>query len=239
MIFAHLKIDKMKQIIVVCIAFLFFSCGNEPAHDFTLKGHVKGLKKGTVYLQRQNDTLMETIDSLAINGSPIFELHAELSEPEILFLKLDKNDNDEGTVVFFADQGITEINSTLKNFNYDATIKGSKQQETLEEYLLMMSKFSDKNLELIKESLEASKANDTTVVFEDNYNKLIRRKYLYTINFAVNHPDSEVSPYLAISEVPNTSVKFLEEIYNALTDGVKASKYGIQLKEMIDLRKTE
>ncbi|MEM5565556.1 DUF4369 domain-containing protein [Psychroserpens sp. AS72] len=229
----------MKHFFILLLALILMSCGNEQTHDFTLKGHVKGLKKGTVYLQRQNDTQMETIDSLAINGSPNFELHAELPEPEILFLKLDKNDTDEGTVVFFADKGITEINSTLKNFNYDATIKGSKQQETLEEYLLMMSKFSDKNLDLIQESLEASKANDTTVSFEDNYNKLIKRKYLYTINFAVNHPDSEVSPYLAISEVPNTSVKFLEEIYNALTDKVKASKYGVMLKESIDLRKAE
>ncbi|TXE16675.1 DUF4369 domain-containing protein [Psychroserpens burtonensis] len=229
----------MKQIIVLLITLLFFSCGNGPTQDFTLKGYVKGLKKGTVYLQRQNDTLMETIDSLEVNGSPNFELHAALSEPEMLFLKLDKNDNDEGTVVFFADKGVTEINSTLKNFNYDATVKGSKQHETLEEYLLMMSKFSDKNLELIQESLEASKANDTTVSFEDNYNKLIKRKYLYTINFAVNHPDSEVSPYLAISEVPNTSVKFLEEIYNALSDKVKASKYGVQLKDMIEERKAE
>ena len=229
----------MKQIIVILTALLFFSCGNEPTHDFTLKGYVKGLKKGTVYLQRQNDSLMETIDSLEVNGSPNFELHTELSEPEMLFLILDKNDNDEGTVVFFADKGITEINSTLKNFNYDATVKGSKQHETLEEYLLMMSKFSDRNLELIQESLEASKANDTTVSFEDNYNKLIKRKYLYTINFAVNHPESEVSPYLAISEVPNTSVKFLEEIYNALSDKVKASKYGLQLKDMIEERKAE
>jgi hypothetical protein len=229
----------MKQIIVVCIALLFFSCGNESTHDFTLKGQVKGLKKGTIYLQRQNDSLMETIDSLQVNGTPDFELHATLSEPEMLFLKLDKNDNDEGTIVFFADKGVTEINSTLKNFNYDAIIKGSKQHETLEEYLLMMSKFNNKNLELIQESLEASKVNDTTVSFEDNYNKLIRRKYLYTINFAVNHPDSEVSPYLAVSEVPNTSVKFLEEIYNALTDNVKVSKYGKQLQTMIAERKAE
>nr|WP_321224714.1 DUF4369 domain-containing protein [uncultured Psychroserpens sp.] len=229
----------MKHFYILLFAIIFISCGNDKTHDFTLKGHVKGLKKGTVYLQRQNDTLMETIDSLAINGSPNFELHANLTEPEILFLKLDKNDNDEGTVVFFADKGITEVNSTLKNFNYDATIKGSAQQETLEEYLVMMSKFSDKNLELIQESLEASKAKDTTVSFEDNYNKLIKRKYLYTINFAVNHPDSEVSPYLAISEVPNTSVKFLEEIYNALTDKVKSSLYGKKLKELIDLRKAE
>ena len=229
----------MKHIIVALTALLLYSCGTESNHDFTLKGHVKGLKKGTVYLQRQNDTLMETIDSLQVNGSSDFVLNTELKEPEILFLKLDKNDNDEGTIVFFADKGLTEINSTLKNFNYDATINGSAQQETLEEYLLMMSKFSDRNLELIQESLEASKSKDTSFSFQENYNKLIKRKYLYTINFAINHPNSEVAPYLAISEIPNTSVKFLEEIYNALSDNIKTSKYGTQLNDMISDRKTE
>ncbi|OUR99292.1 hypothetical protein A9Q86_11990 [Flavobacteriales bacterium 33_180_T64] len=229
----------MKHFIVVLIGLLLFSCGKETQHDFTLKGHVKGLKKGTVYLQKQQDTIMVTVDSLHINGSSNFELHTSLDEPEILFLILNKNDNQEGTVVFFADKGITEINSTLKNFNFDATIKGSKQQETLDEYLVMMSKFNNKNLDMIKESLESQRVQDTvkTLALQKDFDNLLKRKYLYTINFAVNHPESEVSPYLAISEVPNTSVKFLEEIYNALTDAIKASKYGKQLKALIEERK--
>ena len=230
----------MKQLIILLLGLLIVSCGDEqPQHEFTLKGYVKGLKKGTVYLQRQQDTMMVTLDSLEVQGDPNFELHYDLNEPEVLFLKLDKKDNDEGTVVFFANKGITEVNTTLKNFNYDAVVKGSEQQEVLEEYLVMMSKFNDRNLEIIQESLEASKANDTTVSFEENYNKLLRRKYLYTINFAVNNSDSEVAPYLAISEVPNTSIKFLEDIYNALSDEIKSSKYGVQLKELIELRKAE
>lgn len=230
----------MKQILVVCIAFFLFSCGNEKDHDFTLKGQIKGLKKGTVYLQRQDDSLMVTLDSLEINGNQTFELHSKLSEPELLFLKLDKNDNDEGSVAFFADNGITEINTTLKNFNFDASIKGSKQQEILDEYLIMMSKFNDKNLEILQEGLEAQKNKDTTAIsFEDNFNSLLKRKYLYTINFAVNHPDSEVSPYLAISEIQNTSVSFLQQIYDALDDTIKSSKYGVQLKELIEKRTQE
>lgn len=233
-------IKNTKLLSLITLILLITSCGEDiPQHDFTLKGYVKGLKKGTVYLQRQQDTMMVTLDSLEIQGNPNFELHYDLDEPEVLFLKLDKNDNDEGTVVFFANKGVTEVNSTLKNFNFDAVIKGSKQQEVLEEYLIMMSKFNDRNLEIIQESLEASKANDTTVSFEENYNKLLRRKYLYTINFAVNNKDSEVAPYLAISEVPDTSVKFLEEIYNALTEDIKTSKYGVQLKELIALRKED
>lgn len=231
----------MKQFIIVLMGLLILSCGKEEQHDFTLKGHVKGLKKGSVYLQKQQDTIMITVDSLAINGDSNFELHADLTEPEVLFLKLDKNSDEEGTVAFFADKGITEINSTLKNFNFDAIVKGSKQQEILDEYLLMMSKFNNRNLDLIKENFESQKAKDSikTKALQSNFDKLLKQKYLYTINFAVNHPDSEVSPYLAISEIPNTSINFLQQIYDALTDDVKSSKYGMQLKDFIEERKKE
>lgn len=231
----------MKILAATLISFLLFSCASEEPHDFTLKGHIKSLKKGTVYLMKQQDSVLVTLDSLTVNGNPNFELHSDLSEPELLFLKLDKNDYDEGTVVFFAGKGVTEINSTLKNFNYDATIKGSQQQETLEEYLLMMSKFSDRNLEMIMESLESQREQDSTKIsnIQSDFDNLIKRKYLYTINFAVNHPNSEVSPYLAVSEIPNTSVHFLEQIYDALNDNIQKSKYGIQLEELIVARQRE
>ncbi len=231
----------MKQFIALGIVFLLLSCATEEKHEFTLKGNIEGLKKGTVYLQKQQDSTMVTLDSLSINGNPSFELHSDLTEPELLFLKLDKNDDDDGTVVFFADKGITEISSTLKNFNYDVKIQGSKQQEVLEEYLLMMSKFNDKNLQMIKESLESQRVEDTTKIsaLQKDFDNLLKRKYLYTINFAVNHKDSEVAPYLALSEISNTSVKFLQQIYDALDESIKDSKYGKELLELIAARKAD
>ena len=64
-------------------------------------------------------------------------------------------------------------------------------------------------------------------------------EYLYTINFAVNNKNSEVAPYLALSEIPNTTVKYLETIYDALDENIKNSKYGKQLKETIEQRKSD
>jgi len=213
------------------------SCSKETS-NFTLKGHVKGLKKGTVYLEREQDSTYKIIDSIVINGNPQFELHCNLEEPEVLFLRLNKNDNNEGIITFFADKGITEINSTLKNFNFDAKIKGSKQQELLEEYLTMISKFNDKNLDLIKAHFEPKKENDTASGpdFESKYNSLLRRKYLYTINFAVTHNQSEVAPYLAITEIADTNIKFLDTIYNSLENNIKSTLYGKKLKALIDGR---
>ncbi|OIQ30711.1 MAG: hypothetical protein BM564_00405 [Bacteroidetes bacterium MedPE-SWsnd-G2] len=228
----------MKQLFILVAVILFSSCSSDK-HNFTLNGNIKGLKKGTVYLQRQVDTNIVTIDSLEINGESKFKLGANLDYPEVLYLRLDKHDNDEGALVFFADQGSTEINTTLKNFVFDATIKGSKQQAKLDEYLIMMAKFNNKNLDLIKENFEALKENDSAKVeyINKQYDGLLKRKYFYTINFAVNNKDSEVAPYLALSEIPNTSIKYLDTIYKSLTPKIKSSHYGKTLLETIEERK--
>lgn len=228
----------MKRIFLVFSILLIISCSNEKP-NFTLKGQIKGLKKGTVYLEKEQDSTYKIIDSLVINGNSDFELHCNLEEPQVLYLRLNKYDSDEGIITFFADKGVTEISTTLKNFNFNAKIKGSQQQELLEEYLVMMSKFNSKNLDLIKENFEPKKESDTVndFDFETQYNNLLKRKYLYTINFAVTHNTSEVAPYLAISEIADTNTKFLDTIYNTLADNIKSSQYGKKLKEIIENRK--
>ena len=227
----------MKNILLLVIVLLAISCTNE-TKNFTLKGNIKGLKKGTVYLEREQDSTYSIIDSLEINGSPEFELHCNLDEPEVLFLRLNKNGKEEGIITFFADKGVTEINSTLKNFNFDAKIKGSEQQDLLQEYLSMISKFNDQNLDLIKERFDPNNTNDTlkTSDYENKQNSLVKRQYLYTINFAINHNTSQVAPYLAVKEIPNASTKFLDTIYNTLADSIKTSLYGKKLKYLIDSR---
>ena len=229
----------MKKTLLVLSILLAISCTKETS-NFTLIGNIKGLKKGTVYLEREQDSTYKIIDSLEINGNSVFELHCNLEEPEVLYLRLNKNDNKEDIVTFFADKGITEINSTLKNFNFNAKIKGSKQQELLEEYIAIMSKFNDQNLDLIKEQFEPKKENDTTSTnldYEEKYNSLLRRKYLYTINFAVTHNTSEVAPYLAVTEISDANPKFLDTIYNSLEANLKTSLYGKKLKALIDSKK--
>ncbi|MDO5968483.1 DUF4369 domain-containing protein [Flavivirga aquimarina] len=225
----------MKKITFLLLVFLIISC-NERQPDLIVKGEVKGLKKGTVYLKKVNDTVLVTVDSLVINGNPQFELHSDLKSPEIFFLYLDKNSSDEDRITFFADKGITEINTSLKSFVFDAKINGSAQQKILEKYETMMSKMNNKKLDLIKEHFEAQKDNDTAKIntIEKENENLLKRRYLYTVNFAINNRDSEVAPYLALSKVYNARVKFLDTINNSLTPKVKKSKYGKELQAFID-----
>ncbi|MEP5253474.1 MAG: DUF4369 domain-containing protein [Winogradskyella arenosi] len=231
------KLNKILSL--TFIVALAFSCSQSPNTNFTLKGHIKGLKKGMVYLQKDGDSSIVNLDSVAISGQSEFSLHTDIEEPEILYLKLFKNDKDEHYIPFFADKGVTEITTTLKNFNYDSKIKGSEQQNLLNEYTNVVSKYNSKNLDLIEASFIAQKTNDS--VTADSLNrasdKLIKRKYAYTIQYALNHKDNEIAPYLALYETRNVNPIFIDSIYKSLSPEVKTSLYGKKLAKTIAARK--
>lgn len=231
----------MKKLTLVFALLFLISCGKDP--DLIVKGHVKGLKKGTVYLEKEKDSSIVIVDSVSLNGISEFELKSDLESPEAFYLRLDKNNSKENNtrIVFFADKGVTEINTTLKNFVTDAQITGSTQQKLYEDFLKVITRYNEKNLDLIKENFDAKKANDSAKIEASTkaLNNLTKSRYLYVVNFAVNNKNSEVAPYLALTEVYDAQIKWLDTINKALTPKVKASKYGKALDGYLSIRRAE
>ncbi|CDF78501.1 conserved hypothetical protein (DUF4369) [Formosa agariphila KMM 3901] len=225
----------MKNLSILLLLLIVISCGKDQG-NLTVNAHVKGLKKGTVYLQKIDDSLLVTLDSLRINGNETFELHGEVDTPEIFYLVLNKHDKSYERIPFFAEAGRININTTLKNFVTDAKISGSKNQALLDEYNVMNVKMSNARLDLIQAKFEAIQAKDSIKI--DSIIKLdeglIKRKYLFTVNYAINHKDSEIAPYLALSEIYDANVKWLDTINSSLTPEIKSSKYGTQLQRYLE-----
>lgn len=230
-----------KALSLLILISIVVSCGKDKEANFTLKGSIKGLKKGVVYLQKDGDSSIVDLDSVVITGQPEFTLKTNIDEPILLYLKLFKNDGEEHYIPFFADKGITEIKTSLNKFNFDAEIKGSKQQDLLNEYTKVMSKFNDQNLQLIEATFLAQKENDSIAI--DSLNKatetLIKRKYSYTIQFALNNKDNMIAPYLALYEIPEANPVYIDSVYNGLTEEIKNSLYGKKLGEAIANRSSE
>ena len=222
----------MKNIIIsICAALILVACGDEKKGSMLVTGEIKGLKKGTLYLQKMRDTLLVSVDSVKLDGISTFSLSDELESPEIYFLNLDNLT--EKRITFFGDKGTINILTKLDKFGFNPTIQGQKNQELLNEYKEMITKFRDKNLDFIKAEFETK--GDTTKM--DSVQKLaanlLRRRYFYTTNFAVKNSDAEVAPYLALTELYDANIKLLDTINNSLTKEVRASKYGKRLKEFI------
>lgn len=231
----------MKKLGLLLLAITCLAACSTEEKNLKVHGKVQGLKKGTLYLQKIEDTSLVTLDSVIVSGKENFQFEAYIDGPQVLYLYLNKVDNNQydDRVLFFAEPGEMGINTTLKNFETDAIVEGSENQKKLMEYRKMMERFNNKNLELIRSNLIAQKNKDMVSLDSTSraYENLIKRRYLFTVNYALNNKDMEIAPYLAISEVYDANTRFLDTIYKSLTPKVKDSKYGKSLEEFLAERK--
>ena len=207
-----------------------------------VSGRVDGLRKGTLFLQKVLDSTLIDIDSIVINGNPEFNFKTKIESPEIYYLYLNKDDGDtiNDRVMFFAEKGEITINTLLKTFESSAKVSGSENQELLQEYRKIARQFNAKNLDYIKAYINNAKsANDSRSLdsIQKEMDNLLKRRYLYALNFAVTHGDNVIAPYIALTEVSDANIKYLDTVASKLTEEVKSSKYGKLLIDLIANRK--
>ncbi len=224
------------------MAGILFACSDKKSDkNFEITGTIKGLKKGTLYIQHIEDTTVVTIDTIKIDGNSSFSSAFDLKSPEMLYLYLDRGTSNtiDNRLQFFAEPGKLNIETDLELFYANAKITGSKNQELYEKYKKIASRYNDEQLLLTEERFKALKSNNEAAILsnEAKYNAILKRKYLYAINFAVTNKNYEVAPYIALSEINNATTKYLDTINNCLSKKVAKSKYGILLKNYIAERK--
>ncbi len=224
----------MKKIIKSLFLLVVLSaCTSNKNHKMTVSGEIRGLKKGTLYLQKIKEGTLSTIDSIALEDTGVYELYSDGESGTLHFLSLDKST--EKSIPFFGTPGVINIDTQLEKFVIQAKISGSKNQEILDNFNDIATKFQNQNLEMIKESLEAQKDKDLEKVtaISKRQQQQLRRKYLYTTNFAITHADSEVAPYLALTVLNDANIKLLDTINQSLSAAIKNSTYGKELKKYI------
>jgi len=236
----------MKKIVLALLTVIsFISCEKkETVEDANvhITVNVDGLSQGKLYLQKIEDTTLVIIDSIQINGDSKFESHIKLDSPEMLYLALDRGQTNsiDNSLPFFAEPGNITIETTLKHFFADAKVKGSKNHDLWMEFKKINDRFNDENLVLMEKRLQNElKPNPaSTDSIETAYEKLLKRKYRYTAHFATTHGDAAIAPYLALSEIANINMTYLDTIQKSMKPDVAKSKYGKMLTEFVKERKT-
>lgn len=227
-----------KSIIAFVTLVLLSSCNKEVSKtNLHLTGNIKGLKKGTLYIQRVVDTALVAIDTITIDGSSAFESDIQLKSPEMLYLFLDRGVSNslDNNILFFAEPGNINIDTNLDSYISSAKVTGSKNQDKFEEYKKINSRFRDESLTLIEQKFNAIKSNNTKAIDSLNTKQdaNIKRKYLFATNFAINNRNYEVSPYIALTEIYDINIKYLDTIQKSMTPKVAQSLYGKKLTKYI------
>jgi hypothetical protein len=229
----------MKKISIAFIAItLLFACSEKKSeNNLHLTGNIKGLKKGTLYVQRVANNKLVALDTIAIDGNSNFETNINLQSPEMLYLFLDRGVSNslDNNLLFFAEPGDISIETNLENYIADAKVTGSKNQDLYYEYKKVDKRFQDESLTLIEKKFNAMKNKNeselTSIVAKQETN--IKRKYLYATNFAINNKNYEVAPYIALSEIYDINLKYLDTIHKSMSPKVAQSLYGKKLTEYI------
>ena len=231
----------MKKIIVVLVvSILMIACSSKKDGNMIVEGTIKGLKKGTLYLQKMNDTAIISMDSVNVLGDGNFRLTDNIESPIMYYLTYDGNTNDK-RILFFGGKGTITINDNMSTFGFSPEITGSPNQLVLDKFLKINNQFKNQRLEFIKKEFDARQSKNIDLIenLEEDYNRMIRRKYLYTTNFALSNSNSEAAAYIALTELYDANIKLLDTINKKLSMVVKNSTYGKRLDKYISKIKSE
>lgn len=231
----------MKKIIaVLALSVLVFACNSKKEGNMIVQGTIKGLKKGTLYLQKMEDTLLVSIDSVSLLGNDTFVLTDNVDSPVMYYLTFDGNTTNR-RILFFGEKGTITINDKVDQFGFNPEISGSKNQALLDKYNKISKQFQNKRLDFIKKEFEAKRENKQELIkqLELDYQKMARRRILFTTNFAITNSDFEIAPYIGLTELYDASLKMLDTINKSMTEKVKKSVYGKRYNDYVNNIKTK
>ncbi|MFL2584620.1 MAG: DUF4369 domain-containing protein [Flavobacteriaceae bacterium] len=198
---------------------------------------VKDLKKGTLYLERVQDSILVAVDSMQITQEKPIVLEADLNHPELFYVLLERNkaDDFDNRIPFFGEAGNISIQTTLDGYVTKAEVVGSPTQDIFNSYNKVISQFNNEELDLLAAYLQAqiSQNSDSLALLEKQSASLAKRKILFTANFAVNNNNSVIAPYLALYNLTSGSKTLLDTIASSMSDDVRNSSYGKQLRDYL------
>ena len=228
----------MKRILIALVLTLaVVACEKNTENTMIVSGNIKGLKKGTLFLQQFNDSSLVVLDSLKIEGDGNFSFSEELDDPDVFYLYLDKEDQNDvnDRIMFFGEPGEIIINTSWNAFDKNPEILGSKSHEKLAEFNSMLSKFNLRDLTLMQEAAQPEYQENTEAL--DSLQKLadqnLINRYRYVLNFGLNNGNSYATPYIMIMEAREANPKYLDSVYSKLSPEVASSKYGKALQEFL------
>ena len=167
----------MKKILfVLSIIGVLHSCSEDKHTNFTVKGKVNGMRKGIVYLQKNIDGKLVSIDSIFLKGVNNFMFSGNIENPEVYFITTSRRNS--SSLPIFIEKTTVEIEADMDDLLL-ASISGSKNQELLDQFNQIIGRFNNVKNELYVKGLKASNNNPKYTKEQIPYQR-IKKDKIYT-----------------------------------------------------------
>ena len=218
----------MKYNIIIFLIILT-SCSSEK-EKLIIEGKISGVKNSKIYLSTVEEG--KIIDSANIIDGE-FKLQTYLDATEEMSIILG-NKNSENKFYFISEPVHVLFTSSKDKFVFNGKIQNSKLYSDYKNLNNQINQFDEKDIEMLAKQIEISingNQNKYDSINEQRL-KLNQKKILYIVNYAMNNKSNPLSAFISYKYRENINKKYLEKIYENLSDEVKDSFYGEKLSSM-------
>ncbi len=218
----------MKNKIIIFLIILT-SCSTEKK-NLIIEGKINGVKNSKIYLSSVEEG--KIIDSVnIIDGKFTLKTYMDATK-EMSMILGDKNS--ENKFDFISEPGHILFTSSKDKFVYNGKIENSNLYSDYKKLNNQINQFEEKDIEMLAEQIEISINGDQNKY--DNINgqrlKLNQKKILFIVNYAMSNASNPLSALISYKYRENINKKYLEKIYENLSDEVKDSYYGNKLSSI-------
>ena len=238
-----------KTLLLLAVVLVLVSCKKLADGEYEITGNVKGMKTGTVYLEKQSPMGMGTqpVDTVKIIDGK-FVIKGKTTEPEIHFMRVDKT---QGGVQLILEGGKIEV-TVDKDSIFKSKVKGTYNNDEFTKFSENYYKISKKSKKKIEEFEVKNKAlieefqrtSDTAISNKLNAEFIpikqeeIKNMEAFQFGYPKTHPKSFISVLIIQMMVNNPKyAKEIEPLYNSLDESLKKTKPGKSIKSGIDASK--
>ena len=211
--------------------FLTSSCQQAGSSDnFTVTFNIKGGDNVWLIMQQRKEGEWIKFDSVELkNGAGT--ISGKIDGPEFFYVTLQ---NSRNYMPLFAEPGNIKVSANVQTFSRPA-VEGSQAQIVYESFLDKMDEFDQRATSLGQQYQEAKKNRDEARAQEiaDEYEKLSGEKADAIVDFAMNHSNSVVAPFIMMNYSYLFDLDQLKKVKQALDPSIAETYYGKSLSDRV------
>jgi len=216
------------------LALLFFAACNNPKqaeNQFNIKLNIKNLKQDVqVVMQKRAKGEWVKLDSVKLkDGQGTFT--GTVKSPELYYLTIKKFN---AYIPVWVENSNMSVEADLKNLR-NPTITGSKSQAEFDAYRDSTKRFQQQERALGQQYSLARGQKDRKKMqeIENQYNQIEANKMKYSLDYAIRHNKSVISPYLVMSNSYTLSLNQLDSVSSRFDSSLNNNEYVIDLKNRV------
>lgn len=221
---------SMKKLLYFLAAGLILASCSGNKEQFTLRGEIKGVDTGMVFLQKFNADSWQKIDSVKLEKGS-FAFKGQIGSPEMWFVAMPAR---QVFVPVFMEPAKIKVEIYADSMD-KSVITGSATHDTYQQFMKINGEINKKMETVYQEWKEAKKAQDSAAMKRTDSisNTLDQELKKALVDFAKAHSASVVAPYIVMRNSWQFELPDLEGIVATFDTTLNKSVYTQALKERI------